>query len=111
MAVLQPGKLIRVLLNTDDKYHGKPLYEALVDRCRELGVAGATVFQGLEGFGESAEIVHPKVFGRAEPVTVTIIESPENAAALLPELNKIAPHCLVAISDVQMIRIQNGQPR
>lgn len=86
------------------------MYEALVDRCRELGAAGATVFEGMEGFGESAELVHRKTFGKAQPVVVTIIETAENAAALLPELKMLAAHCLVAVSDVQMIRIQNGQP-
>ena len=51
MAELASGKLVRIQLSEDDRYGGRPLYEAMVDRCRELGIAGATVFRALEGYG------------------------------------------------------------
>ena len=51
---MQTGKLIRVHLSETDRYEGNPLYEAVVALCRKHEIAGATVFRGLEGFGETA---------------------------------------------------------
>ena len=61
---MQPGSpahLLRIHISERDRYQGKPLYEAIVARCRELKIAGATVFRGLEGYGESAEMYRPIV--------------------------------------------------
>jgi PII-like signaling protein len=56
MRTVRRAKLLRVHFGESDRYNGKPLYEAIVHRCQELQIAGATVFRGLEGYGESAEI-------------------------------------------------------
>lgn len=106
MAELTPGKLLRVHLSEDDLCGGRPLYEAIVDRCRELGIAGASVFRALEGYGGSSEILHTHMLTADLPVVVTIVETPENAARLLPELRKMLPNGMIAVSDVGMIRIQ-----
>jgi PII-like signaling protein len=48
------AKLLRIHFGEDDKWHDKPLYEAIVIKCRELDIAGATVFRGIEGYGASS---------------------------------------------------------
>ena len=50
------GKLVRIYCSETDKWQDQPLYEAIIERCRDLGIAGATVYRGLEGFGMGAEI-------------------------------------------------------
>src|SRR6185503_17299215 len=69
MTELTPGKLLRVHLSEDDRY------EAIVDRCRELGIAGATVFRALEGYGGSSEILRAHLLAKDQPVVVTIVET------------------------------------
>ena len=53
------AKMLRIHFGEDDKWHGKPLYEAIVAKCRELDIAGATVFRGIEGYGAST-LIHKK---------------------------------------------------
>ena len=50
------AKMLRIHFGEDDKWHNKPLYEAIVAKCRELDIAGATVFRGIEGYGASSLI-------------------------------------------------------
>ena len=52
----QPAKLLRLHFTERDRYRGKPLHQAIVEKCQELKIAGATVFRGVEGFGDTAEI-------------------------------------------------------
>jgi hypothetical protein len=54
----EPSRMLRLLFTEGDKYQGKPLYEAIVEKCRDLHIAGATVFRGIEGFGNTGEIHH-----------------------------------------------------
>jgi uncharacterized protein len=94
MPKLVPAKIVRIHLSSDDSLQGEPLYEAIVDQCRQLGIAGATVFAGVEGFGESAEILRANIFGGVQPITVTIIDTEENTNRLLPTLREIVPSVL-----------------
>ena len=102
----QPAKLLRIHLSEGDHYHGKPVYEAIVLKCRELGIVGATVFKGLEGFGESAEIHRPHLLTHDLPIVVTIVDTEQNIQRLLPAVEEIVDTGLIAVSDVEVIRIQ-----
>lgn len=106
---LQPGKLLRIYVNEQDQYEGKPLYEAIVHRCRELEVAGVTVFRGLEGFGSTAELHRSHLFGSDEPIVITIVERPEKAQQVLPELQRMMSSGLVAVTDVDVTVVLNGK--
>jgi uncharacterized protein len=105
----QPAKLLRLYVNEQDRYGGKPLFEAIVDRCRELKLAGATAFRALEGFGETAELHHPHLFRSDLPIVITIIERPEKIAAALPLLEEMMNSGLIAVSDVEVTYILNGK--
>jgi PII-like signaling protein len=107
---LQPGKLLRLYVNEHDQYDGRPLYEAIVDRCRELRVAGATAFRALEGFGETAELHRHHMFRGDEPIVITIVESREKAQEVLPILQGMMGSGLIAVTDVEVTVISQGVP-
>jgi PII-like signaling protein len=102
----QPAKLLRLHFTERDRYQAKPLYEAIVDKCRELKIAGATVFRGLEGFGETAEIHRSHILTHDLPVVVQIVDTAENILRLLPVLEEMMDTALIATSDVNIARIQ-----
>lgn len=103
-----PAKMLRLHLSEQDKFLDKPLYEAIVEKCFELSIAGATVYRGLEGYGESAGIHRHHLMGHNEPIVVTIIDSEEKIGGLLPVLEEMFDTGLIAISDVEMARIRKG---
>jgi uncharacterized protein len=107
----QPAKLVRLHFSERDRYQGKLLYEAIVEKCRELKIAGATVFRGLEGYGETAEIHRSHLLTRHLPIVVTIMDSAENMERLLPAIEEMMDTGLIAISDVQTRRLQKSQVR
>jgi PII-like signaling protein len=110
MRTVKQAKLLRLHFSEADQYNGKPLYEAIVHRCKELKIAGATVFRGLEGYGETAEI-HRRHFARKDqPVVVTIVDTEENLGRLIPEVEQMMDTGMIAMSDVEYVRIENPAP-
>ena len=106
MRTSKRAKLLRLHFGESDRYQGKPLYEAIVNRCKELQIAGATVFRGLEGYGESAEIHRSHLVRKDQPIVVTIVDTPENLARLLPEVEAMMDTGIIATSDVDYVRIE-----
>lgn len=106
----QPGKLLRLYIGEHDRYKDKPLYEAIVARCQELKLAGVTVFRGLEGFGHTSELHRPHIFVHDQPIVIIVVETPEEAAKAFPELQRMMPGGVIAVSDVQMTVVSNGLP-
>ena len=105
----QPGKLVRIYVNEEVKFAGRPLYEAIVDRCRELKVASVAAFRALEGFGEMAELHRAHVFGRSDlPIVITVVERPDKAEAMLPVLQDMLSNGLIAVTDVEISVVANG---
>ncbi|HTW46039.1 MAG TPA: DUF190 domain-containing protein [Acidobacteriaceae bacterium] len=100
------AKMLRIHFMEADKWQGRPLYEALVAKCMELGLAGATVYRGLEGFGASARIhhTHSLSISRNLPIMVSIIDTEEQIQKLLPHLDQMIAGGLIAISPVDAIR-------
>lgn len=95
-------------MNERDQYQGKPLYEALVARCQELNLAGATAFRALEGFGESSELHRTHLFGSDQPIIITVVETPEKAREALPVLQAMMPSGVIAVTDVEVMVVSNG---
>ena len=106
MRTVKKAKLMRLHVGESDEYKGKPLYEAIVNRCRELKIAGATVFRGLEGYGETAEIHRHHLVRKDQPIVVTIVDTPENLERLIPELEDMMDTGMIATSDVEYMRIE-----
>src|SRR5258708_7248299 len=103
-----PAKMLRIHCSEGDRYQGKPLHEAVVDRCRELKVAGATVFRGLQGFGESAEIHRAHLLEHDQPIVITIVDSAQNVQGLIPLIEEMMDTGMIAVSDVTARRIQKS---
>jgi hypothetical protein len=106
MTNYQPAKLLRLHFTERDRYQGKPLYEAIVHKCQELKIAGATVLRGLEGYGDTAEIHRSHILTHDLPIVVQIVDTDENIRRLLPILEEMMDQGLIAMSDVNMVRIQ-----
>ncbi len=100
------AKMLRIHFIEADRWHGDPLHEAIVKKCKELGIAGATVYRGIEGFGASARIYHKHTLSisKNSPVMITIIDREEQLGKLLPHLDEMIAGGLIAISEVDVIR-------
>jgi len=101
-----PARLLRIHISESDRYQGKPLYEAIVARCRQMNIAGATVFRGLEGYGETAEIHRSHMVRHDQPIVISIVDTAENLAAFAPVVEEMLDTGMLAVSDVRMIRVQ-----
>ena len=104
----QPAKLLRIHCSEGDRHKGKPLHEAIVDKCRELKIAGATVFRGLQGFGESAEMHRSHLLGHDQPIVITIVDSEQSVERLIPLIEEMMDTGMIAVSDVTALRIQKS---
>jgi PII-like signaling protein len=101
-----PARLLRIHISEGDRFKGKPLYEAIVAKCRELKIAGATVFRGLEGYGESAEMHRSHLARHDQPILISIVDSADNLSRLVPVVEEMMDTGLIAVSDVQVVRLQ-----
>lgn len=101
--------LLRIHLGESDRYHGKPLYEAIVLKARELHLAGATVLRGTMGFGAHSRIHTAKVLSISNdlPVVVEIIDQREKIDALLPFLEENVTDGLVTLERVEVIHYRS----
>jgi uncharacterized protein len=108
----QPAKILRIHISESDRYRSKPLFEAIIAKCRELKVAGATVFRGLEGYGESADLHRAHLVRHDQPIVITIVDTAENLERLVPAVEQMMDTGVLATSDVEMIRVQKspGEP-
>jgi len=105
-----PARLLRIHISEGDRFQGKPLYEAIVTKCRELKIAGASVFRGLEGYGESAEMHRSHLARHDQPILISIVDSAENLSRLVPVVEEMMDTGVMALSDVSVIRVQKKVP-
>jgi PII-like signaling protein len=100
------ARMVRIHFGEDDKWQGKPLHEAIVARCKELDIAEVIVFRGIEGYGSGSRIRRSGhwTFSRDAPIQVSIIDSDEKIALLLPFLDETIKEGLAASSSVQALR-------
>lgn len=99
------AKMLRIHFGEDHKWQNKPLYEAIVIKCRELDIAGATVFRGIEGYGAST-LIHKRHLLRSSdrPIMVSVIDTEEKIRSLIPALDEMVDEGLIAMSEVEVIR-------
>lgn len=103
------ANLLRIHFGEDDKWQGKPLHEAIVNKCKELGLAGAIVYRGIEGYGASTRIHRSSLlhFSSDDPIMLSIIDRKEQLEKLLPHLDQMVKEGLIAISAVEVTRYFN----
>lgn len=104
------AELLRVFIGESDKFHGRPLYEVIVQRARELGMAGATVLRGTLGFGAHSRIHTAKILRLSEdlPMVIEIVDKPERIAQFLPELDGMIDEGLITLERVRVIAYRHG---
>jgi len=104
------GRMVRVHFGEDDLWQGKPLHEAIMAKCKELGIAEAIVFRGIEGFGSGSRIRRSGhwTFSKDAPIQLSIIDTEEQIAKLLPLLDTMVEEGLVATSKVDAIRYRRA---
>src|SRR5713101_4321726 len=105
MQVPEDGYLLRIFVGESDKHGHIPLYEAIVLKAREAGLAGATVLRGLMGFGKHSVLHTAKILRLSEdlPMVVEIVDSLEKIDAFLPLLDEMIKDGLVTLETVKVI--------
>lgn len=103
--------LMRIHIGERDKYHGTPLYEAIVRLLRERGYAGATVFRAIMGFGASAHLRTDRieVLSLDLPIVVEVVETEERMQAILPEIDAMMGGGLITLERVRVITYRSGE--
>lgn len=106
------GLLVRIFVGESDRWEGIPLAEAIVQRAREKGLAGATVLRGVEGFGAHNLIHTARVLRLSEdlPMVIEIVDQKEKVQAFLPDLDEMVAEGLVTLEPVQVILYRVREP-
>lgn len=113
MSPLLDAVLIRVFICETAKIEGKPVYELIVQKARELNLAGATVLRGILGFGAHSRIHTAKLLTLSEdlPLVVEIVDTEENVNRLLPFLDNTLKEGLITLENIKMIRYRKEDDR
>ena len=112
MQIPRQAQLLRVFLGEADSHEGKPLYEAIVLKARELHVAGATVLRGGLGYGHSSRLHTAKILRLSAdlPLVIEIVDSEEKLQAFLPVLDQMITGGLVTLEKVKVLEYRGTQP-
>jgi PII-like signaling protein len=110
MKVPQDGYLLRVFIGEADRWQGKPLYEAIVLKARELHMAGATVLRGPMGFGANSRLHTAKILRLSEdlPMVIEIVDGKDKIDELMPHIDEMVQEGLVTLERVQVIKYRGG---
>ena len=106
----EEGKLLRIFIGESDRWEHKPLYEAIVLKAREIGLAGATVLRGPMGFGANSRLHTAKILRLSEdlPIIIEIVDTEPQIQRLLPLLDEMVKEGLVTLENVQVIRYRGA---
>ena len=112
MKIPHDGYLLRIFIGESDHWRGKPLYEAIVMKARELHLAGATVLRGPMGFGQSSRIHTTKILRLSQdlPIVVEIVDSEEKIMSFLAILESMIKSGLITLEKVKVLRYGMRQP-
>lgn len=110
MKLPENGKLLRIFIGESDKYGGKALYEAIILRARELGLAGATAIRGIMGFGADSRMHTAKLLELSEdlPVVIELVDTGENLDKLMPFLDENVKEGLITLEDVKVVKYRHS---
>lgn len=105
------GELLRIFVGESDRWHGQPLFQAIVLKAKQMGLAGATVLRGIMGFGAHSRIHTAKILQLSEdlPVVVEIVDKPERIRAILPALEEMVGEGLITLEKVHVIAYRSNR--
>ena len=106
MKLPEEGMLLRVFIGESDSFKGKPLYEQIVLKARELNLAGATVIHGTMGFGAGSRIHTAKIVRLSEdlPIIVELVDTEEKLESLMPFLDETVEEGLITMERVKVVK-------
>ena len=101
---------LRIYIGEADRWHGRPLYEAIVERLRGEGVAGATVLRGIEGFGKNAHLHTSKLLRLSEdlPIVIDVVDTTDRIRSVLPELDAMVADGVITLEPVEVVAYRAG---
>jgi uncharacterized protein len=113
MKITGEARLVRIFIGESDHWHGIPLYEAIVRKAREMGLAGATVIRGVEGFGANSRIHTAKILRLSEdlPVLIEIVDKEDRIQKILPILDEMIGEGLITMEKVEIIKYTHEQEK
>jgi PII-like signaling protein len=112
MKIPNQAQLLRIFIGENDRDEGRPLYDSIVLKAREMQIAGATVIRGAMGFGHSSRLHTAKILRLSEdlPLVIEIVDSEEKISAFLPVLDQIMTSGLITLEKVQVVQYgSNGR--
>jgi PII-like signaling protein len=105
MKIPEDGKLLRIFVEEQDKWHGQPLYEAIVQLAKKEGMAGATAIKGFMGFGCKSHMHTAKLLELSEnlPIIIEMVDSEEKIAKFIPHLDEMVQEGLITLEKVNVV--------
>ncbi len=112
MTINETGVLLRVFIGESDRFQGKPLYEAIVQKVRELGLAGATVLRGTEGFGANSVVHKAQLLEMSTdlPIVIEVVDTEEHIKPLLPHLETMIDEGMITMEYVVILMYRHNDP-
>ena len=109
------GVLLRIFVGESDRFGGVPLFEAIVRRARDAGLAGATVLRGVLGYGAHSRIHSARILRLSEdlPIVIEIVDRREAIEAFLPVLDEMVDDGMITLEKATVIRYRSaaeGEP-
>lgn len=113
MNITENGLLLRVFIGESDRFEHRALYEVIVQKARELGLAGATVLRGTEGFGARSVVHKAKLLemSRDLPVVIEMVDAPEKIELLLPHLQVMVKEGMITMEYVCILAYRSGEAK
>jgi PII-like signaling protein len=101
-----PATRLTIFIKEDDQWHRRPLYTEIVHRAHAAGLAGASVFRGIEGYGKSQHIHTSRILSLAEelPCSIVIVDTDAKIRAFLPQLDELVTEGLVMLDPVEVVK-------
>ena len=105
MKIEGEGQLLRIFVGESDRWHGRPLHEAILLAAREKGLAGCTIVRGMAGFGANSHIHTVKILRLSEdlPIVIEIVDKPERILEFLPKLDEMVTDGMVTLEKVNVL--------
>jgi len=112
MKIDGPALLARIYIGESDRWEGRPLYEAIVEKLRASGVAGATVLRGIEGYGRAARVHTAHILRLSEdlPILIEVVDREDRLRSVLPAIDAMVDGGLITLEHVEVIAYRSPQP-
>jgi uncharacterized protein len=111
MDISGTATMLRIYIGEEDHSDGTPLYNAIILKLREAGIAGATVVRGIEGYGASSRVHTASILRLSQdlPIIVEAIDKPDRIAAILPAIEEMVSGGLITTEEINVVKYSTGK--